>query len=214
MPAPGGGSTVTARPISTPATCSMRTSPRRPRPTARSATPRRGWAASGFPGAAEALLGEAAEAVDVFRVVIERQADAQHVVAHVGDGAGIQQLGFPSLSLRVTEGQEARVRLAVQRVQQLRILQRAGVAGGDAVEQLRLQPFDVRGDSLGAEAFVRQHREHRIEAVEAARVEGGAQEPRGVTCVADAARRPIQVVVLCVLAGGGWSWVFAWWRVF
>src|SRR3569832_2308619 len=116
MRAPAGAWIGGLTPISTRRTCSAPISPPEPRPTAGSAMRRRGWSASGFPGAAEALLGEAAEAVDVFRVVIERQADAQHVVARVGDGAGIQQLGFPSLSLRVTEGQDARVRLAVQRV--------------------------------------------------------------------------------------------------
>src|SRR5690606_33372664 len=60
------------------------------------------------------------QAVDVSLVLIQAEAEADNVVAHVGDDAGVDQALAPGRRFGVSEGQEAGAgRLAGHRIDQL-----------------------------------------------------------------------------------------------
>ena len=83
----------------------------------------------------------AREGEDVVGVVIEPKPDPNHIAADIGDDLSREQCLLPRRRSGIAKGQEARVRSAVERVEQFRFGQR-GV--GQRLDQLRLKPRNMR----------------------------------------------------------------------
>src|SRR5689334_22266146 len=79
------------------------------------------------------------EPVNIFFVVIKPKADAQHIVACVGDDIGLEEAGLPLRCARMAKRDEARLRTAGVGLQQIRLAQYAGFARLDCVREFSAQ---------------------------------------------------------------------------
>ena len=59
------------------------------------------------------------EAVDVVLVLIDSESDPQHVAADVGDAIAREQIRIPALRTGIAKGEEAGMRAAVERIEQI-----------------------------------------------------------------------------------------------
>ena len=102
-----------------------------------------------------------------------RQADPQDIAAHIGDAVAGLQLVIPALRIRAAKGKEARVRAAIDRIQQFGI---AEYGPGNAFEKLLLQVRAMRRNARCGEADLCEHAPDCREPVQRRRVKGRAEE--------------------------------------
>src|SRR6476469_1724618 len=92
--------------------------------------------------------------IDVIFVLIDSEADPQHIAANVGDAVLNLEVGIPALGVGASEGEEARVRAAFERIEQFRLTERS-VA--DRVEETLLQTRGMGRDSCRRQFVLGQH---------------------------------------------------------
>ena len=118
--------------------------------------------------------------------MVEAEAEAQAVAAVVGDHVALQQLVINHSGRRGAEGQEMAAVRRRDRHHQLAGVERREPEGRETLDEAPLQGVDVGVNVAHAQAQAVQPVEHRVQAVQADRIEGRAQEAPAVLGVADA----------------------------
>src|SRR6185437_14354535 len=142
------------------------------------------------------------EPVDVTIVLVDSKTDPQNVAANVGDAVPGLELLVPAQCGGASEGEEAGMRKAVDRIEELGLRDRRA---RDRGEQLALKSIDVRGNALGRELVLGQHPPDRREPVEPGGIEGRAEESRSVLGIANATGRKAQILEFGEPAGDLWA---------
>ena len=107
------------------------------------------------------VIDDPDEPVNILFILIEAEADPQHVAAHVGDDVVRGKLLAERRSLRPAIGEKARPHAFGNRIEKCQTGHRR------FCHKLLLQRRDMRRNGSGCQAFRRQHPLHRVEAIEA-----------------------------------------------